>query len=209
METRALRPRRKGRQASLYWGRKATEGLGEGVMVVVQSLNHVWLSVSSRTAALRAPLSFTASQSLLKPVSVESVMLSNHLILCRPLLLLPSVWGGSGKPPQYSRCGNPRNGVKRWSVSRKARNKQVFARWRVGKCIPGRKNSCAVLGMRAACSGPMEVLKAVRVDRSPILRSLVYHRKTLGFIPGKLLEDFKLGDNLTRFVIQWMVSGRH
>ena len=43
------------------------------------------------TAALQASLSFTVSQSLLKLMSVESVMPSNHLILCRPLLLLPSI----------------------------------------------------------------------------------------------------------------------
>ena len=44
------------------------------------------------TAAHQASLSFTISQSLLKPMSTESVMLSNHLILCRPLLLLPSIF---------------------------------------------------------------------------------------------------------------------
>ena len=44
------------------------------------------------TAALQAPLSFTNSQSLLKLMSIESVMPSNHLILCRPLLLLPSIF---------------------------------------------------------------------------------------------------------------------
>ena len=44
------------------------------------------------TAACQAPLSFTISQSLLRFMSLESVMLSNHLILCCPLLLLPSVF---------------------------------------------------------------------------------------------------------------------
>ena len=43
------------------------------------------------TAARKASLSFTISQSLLKLMSIESVMPSNHLILCRPLLLLPSL----------------------------------------------------------------------------------------------------------------------
>ena len=46
------------------------------------------------TAARQASLSITNSQSLLKLMSVESVMPSNHLILCRPLLLLPSVFPG-------------------------------------------------------------------------------------------------------------------
>ena len=49
-------------------------------------------SVTPWTAARQASLSFTISQSLLKLISIESVMPSNHLILCRPLLLLPSIF---------------------------------------------------------------------------------------------------------------------
>ena len=45
-----------------------------------------------QTAAHQASLYFTTSQSLLKLTSIESVMLSNHLIPCRPLLLLPSIF---------------------------------------------------------------------------------------------------------------------
>ena len=56
-------------------------------IVVVQSLSRVWLLATPSTAAHQAPLSFTVSQSLLKFMSIESVMLSNHLIICRPLLL--------------------------------------------------------------------------------------------------------------------------
>ena len=48
-------------------------------------------SVTPWTAARQAPLSFTNSWTLLKLMSIESVMPSNHLILCHPLLLLPSV----------------------------------------------------------------------------------------------------------------------
>ena len=59
---------------------------------VVQSLSHIWLFVTPRTAPHQASLSFIISQSWLKLISIESVMLSNHLILCRPLLLLPSVF---------------------------------------------------------------------------------------------------------------------
>ena len=47
---------------------------------------------STKTAACQASLSFTSSRSLLKLMSIESVMPSNHLILCRPLLLLPSIF---------------------------------------------------------------------------------------------------------------------
>ena len=49
-------------------------------------------SAASWTAAHQASLSFTISWSLLKPMSIESVMPFNHLILCRPLLLLPSIF---------------------------------------------------------------------------------------------------------------------
>ena len=54
------------------------------------SLSHVWLFAAPRTAAHEAPLSFTISQSLLKLMSIVSMMPSNHLILSCPLLLLPS-----------------------------------------------------------------------------------------------------------------------
>ena len=61
-------------------------------VVVVQSLSHVLLFVTLSTAAPEASLSFTISWNLLKFMSIESVMLSNHLILCHPLLLLPSIF---------------------------------------------------------------------------------------------------------------------
>ena len=56
------------------------------------SLSHVWLFVTPWTAACQASLSFTISKSLFKFMSIELVMLSNHLILCHLLLLLPSVF---------------------------------------------------------------------------------------------------------------------
>ena len=58
----------------------------------VQSLSHVSFFVTPWTAALQASLSFTISWSLLKLMSIESVIPSNHLVLCRPFLLLPSVF---------------------------------------------------------------------------------------------------------------------
>ena len=57
----------------------------------VQSVNSVWLFATPWTAAHQASLSVTNSQSLLKLMSIELVMPSNHLILCRPLLL-PSIF---------------------------------------------------------------------------------------------------------------------
>ena len=62
------------------------------VLVVVQSLSHVQLFVTPWTEVRQASVSFTISQSLLKLMSIESVMPSNHLILCYPLLLLPSIF---------------------------------------------------------------------------------------------------------------------
>ena len=62
------------------------------VSVSVQSLSRVWLFVTPWTAARQASLSVTNSRNLPKPMSIESVMPSNHLILCRPLLLLPSIF---------------------------------------------------------------------------------------------------------------------
>ena len=58
----------------------------------VQSLSHLQLFASPRTAAHQASLSIANSQSLLKPTPIGSMMPANHLILCRPLLLLPSVF---------------------------------------------------------------------------------------------------------------------
>ena len=62
------------------------------VVVAVQLLSHVQLSATPGTAARQVSLSFTISWSLRKFMSTESVILSNHLILCRPLLLSPSIF---------------------------------------------------------------------------------------------------------------------
>ena len=59
---------------------------------VVQSLSHVQLFATPWTAACQASLFFTITQSLLKLMSIESMMPSNHLILCRPSLFLPSIF---------------------------------------------------------------------------------------------------------------------
>ena len=61
-------------------------------LVVVQWLSHVQLSVTPRIAAHQASLSFTISQGLLKLTPIESVMPSKNLVLCHPLLLLPSIF---------------------------------------------------------------------------------------------------------------------
>ena len=85
------------------------------IQTVVQSLSRVRLFATPWTAACQASLSITNSQSLLKLMSIESVMPSNHLILCRPLLLLPSVFSSikvsSNKSALHIR------GPKYWSFS--------------------------------------------------------------------------------------------
>ena len=62
------------------------------LIVVVRLLSHVRLFAALWTTAHQASLSFTILQSLLKLMSIESMMPSNHLILCHPHLLLPSVF---------------------------------------------------------------------------------------------------------------------
>ena len=57
----------------------------------VQWLSHIQLFATPQTSACQASLSLTNSQSLLKFLSIKSVMASNHLILCHPLLLPPSI----------------------------------------------------------------------------------------------------------------------
>ena len=63
-----------------------------GPISSVQLLSHIWLFVTPWTAARQASLSITDSQSLLKLMSIESVIPSNHLILCHPILLPPSIF---------------------------------------------------------------------------------------------------------------------
>ena len=74
----------------------------------VQSLSHVQLFVTPWTAAHQASLSITNSQSPPKPTSIELVMPSNHPVLCRPLLLLPSIFPSirvfSNESPLRIRC---------------------------------------------------------------------------------------------------------
>ena len=66
--------------------------LGCGFVVVILLLNRVQIFATPLTVAHQVSLSFTISQSLLKLMSIESVMPSKHLILCHPLLLLPSAF---------------------------------------------------------------------------------------------------------------------
>ena len=62
------------------------------LLFVVRLLSQVWLFATPWTVACQASLSFINSESLLKLMSIESVMPSSHLVLCHPLLLLPSIF---------------------------------------------------------------------------------------------------------------------
>ena len=103
-------------------------GMCKGRIISVQLLSRVWLYATPWTAAHQASLSITNSRSSLKLMSIESVMPSSHLILCRPLLLLPPVhprirvfsrsqlfsWGGQSTGDSASVSVLPKN-TKHWS----------------------------------------------------------------------------------------------
>ena len=100
-----------------WWECKLVQSLWRTVWLlsVAQSLSHVWLFAIAWAAACQASLSFTMSQSLLKLMSIKSVMPSNHLILSHLLLLLPSVFPSirviSNESALHIRC------PKYWSFS--------------------------------------------------------------------------------------------
>ena len=79
----------------------------------VQSLNRIRLFATPWTAACQVSLSITNSQSLFKLMSIASVMKSNHLILCHPLLLLISIFASIRVFPriQYFALGGQSNGI--------------------------------------------------------------------------------------------------
>ena len=84
-------------------------------VVPIQSLSHARLFVTPWTATCQASLCFTTSQSLFKLMSIESVMPCNHLILCHPLLLLPSIIPSIRVFPSES--AHPIRWPKHWSFS--------------------------------------------------------------------------------------------
>ena len=83
---------RKGNSLVLLVGIYIDTATMEGNLVVVQSFSCVQLFATPWTEARQASLSFTISCSLLKLMSIELVMPFSHLILCRPLILLPSIF---------------------------------------------------------------------------------------------------------------------
>ena len=85
--------------------------------VVVQSLSRVWLFGTPRTATHQASLSFTISWSLLELMSIESVMPSNHLILCVPFSSCPQSFPASGSflMSQFFTPGGQSIGASTWA----------------------------------------------------------------------------------------------
>ena len=101
-----------------FWDEKV-KALDSPYPVVVQMLSCVWLFGTPWTAVCQGSLSFTISRSLLKLLSVESVMPTNHLVLCCPLLLLPSIFPTIrvfGEVPFH----------RRWSHQKRQKRKKAF-----------------------------------------------------------------------------------
>ena len=85
-------PGRKGVRRKCIYEMQRWVNHGTHSVSSVQLLSCVWLFATPWNAACQASLAITNSQSLLKLTSIDSVMPSNHLILCHPLLLLPSIF---------------------------------------------------------------------------------------------------------------------
>ena len=79
-------------ECEFHWLTRGGGELGGSLSLVIQLLCRVRPFVTPRTAARQASLSFTISRSLLKLMSIESVMSSSHLLLCCSLLLLSSIF---------------------------------------------------------------------------------------------------------------------
>ena len=106
--------------------------------VVVHSLCCVQLFATPWTATCQASLSLTVSQSLPKFMSIESVMLSNHLILCRPLLPLPSIFPSIRVFSNESALGIrwPKNWSFSFSISPSNENSMLNTQTCVSLCVP-------------------------------------------------------------------------
>ena len=109
---------------TLVYGRdnKITHAILPQKWVAVQLLSHVWLLVTPWTAAHQTCLSFAISWTLLKFTCIESMMPSNHLILCRPLLFLPSIFSSVRVFPSESALGNRWPNYWRFSFSNSPSN---------------------------------------------------------------------------------------
>ena len=99
------------RQLKTQYVKNKDHGIWSHQFSSVQPLSRVWLFATPWIAARQASLSITISRSSLKPMSIESVMPSNHLICCLPLFLLPSI------PPSIRVFSNESTLHMRWPKS--------------------------------------------------------------------------------------------
>jgi len=127
----------------------------------VQSLSRVWLFATPWIAACQASLSITNSQSSLKPMSIKSVMPSSHLILCRPLLLLPPI------PPSIRVFSNESTLRMRWPKY-----------WRFSFSISSSKEIPGLISFR------MDWLDLLAVQGT--LKSLLQHHSSNQFFGAQL-----------------------
>ena len=105
---------------------------GHPSLFVVHLLSCAWLSAAPWTAALQAPLSSTVFQSLLKFMSIELVMPSNHLILCHPLILLPFPYVARQSPlsMEFSR-----QRILEWVAASFSRGPSQSRDWTLVSCV--------------------------------------------------------------------------
>ena len=92
LQSLLMKVKEEGEKAGLKLNIQITKFMASGPFSSVQSLSYIWLFVTPWTAARQVSLSITNSQSLHQLISIELMMSSNHLILCCPLLLLPSIF---------------------------------------------------------------------------------------------------------------------
>ena len=98
---------------SIWFQKQVLNHHNTTIMLLLFSCQVMCDSATPWTAACQASLSVTISQSLLKFMSIESVIPSNHPVLCRHLLPSILLLGENGKPPQYFYHKNPMNCIKR------------------------------------------------------------------------------------------------
>ena len=178
-------------------------------VVVVQVLSCVGLLATPWTSACRASLSITLSQSLLKLMSIESVMPSNHLILCNPLLLLPSIFPGirifSNESVLHIRWPNY------WSFSISSSNEHsglISFRidWLDPLAVQGTLKSLLQTPQYKSISSSM-----LSFLYGPTLTSIHDYRKTIALtiwtFVGKVMS--LLFNMLSQFVIAFLPRSRH
>jgi len=142
------------------------------MITVVQSLSRVWLFVTPWAAACQACLSFTISRSLLKLMSIELVMPSNHLTLCCPFLLLPSIF------PSIRVFSNESALCIRWAKS-----------WSFNFSISPSNEYSGLISFRSVCKDLLAVQRTLKSSPAPQLQSI--NSLALSFLYGPTLTSIQ------------------